>query len=159
VLRIAGGVERGCGDYARDLARQAEGLPVEWVGEVDDPRPFLEGLDLFALIAEPAGCPNASLEAMALGLPVVATAVGGMSEQIDDGVTGRLVPPADPGALASALADLAGDRDRRARLSAAGHARVAERFGLDRMVADYRRVCLGEGPGGRVEGTSTPHPA
>jgi glycosyltransferase involved in cell wall biosynthesis len=142
VLRIAGGVERGCDGYADELRRLAAGLPVEWRGEVSASGPFLEGLDLFVLVAEPAGCPNASLEAMAAGLPVVATDVGGMAEQVEDGVTGRLVPPGDPAALAAALAELAGDPARRMAFGTAGRARVAERFSLARMVRDYRRVCL-----------------
>jgi glycosyltransferase involved in cell wall biosynthesis len=145
VLRIAGGVERDSDGYAEHLCRLADGLPVEWVGEVSAVGPFLEGLDLFVLVAEPAGCPNASLEAMAAGLPVVATDVGGMVEQVEDGVTGRLVPRDDPAALAGALAELAGDPARRATCGAAARVRVAERFSLARMVRDYRRVCLNTG--------------
>ncbi|WP_437710432.1 glycosyltransferase [Sorangium sp. So ce448] len=143
VLRIAGGVERGAEAHAEELRRTAAGLSVEWVGELADTRAFLRELDVFALIAEPAGCPNASLEAMAEGLPVVATAVGGMSEQVDDGVTGRLVPPGDAEALAGALVELGADPARRARMGAAGWERARERFSLERMVADYVGVCLG----------------
>src|SRR5262249_40885129 len=73
VLRVTGGVERGYDDYAAKLQQRAEGLPVEWLGPLDDVADFLRDLDLFVLVAEPAGCPNASLEAMAAGLPVVAT--------------------------------------------------------------------------------------
>ncbi|WP_437903957.1 glycosyltransferase [Sorangium sp. So ce327] len=143
VLRIAGGVERGAEAHAEELRRMAAGLSVEWVGELADTRAFLRELDVFALIAEPAGCPNASLEAMAEGLPVVATAVGGMSEQVDDGVTGRLVPPGDAEALAAALVELGADPARRARMGTAGWERARERFSLERMVADYVGVCLG----------------
>ena len=125
----------------------AAGLSVEWVGELSSTRAFLSELDVFALIAEPAGCPNASLEAMAEGLPVVATAVGGMSEQVDDRVTGRLVPPADAAALAGALVELAADPALRARMGAAGWERARERFSLERMVRDYVDVCLGRQDG------------
>ncbi|AUX36037.1 MULTISPECIES: glycosyltransferase [Sorangium] len=154
VLRIAGGVERGAEAHAEALRRMAAGLSVEWVGELADTRAFLSDLDVFALIAEPAGCPNASLEAMAEGLPVVATAVGGMAEQVVDGVTGRLVPPGDAEALAGALVELAEDPARRGRMGAAGWERARERFSLERMVADYARVCLGgrEGRGGEGSG-------
>ncbi len=145
VLRIAGGVERGCDEYAGRLRQLADGLPVEWLGEVQQTQPFLRGLDLFAQIAEPAGCPNASLEAMAAGLVVITTNVGGAAEQVEDSVTGRLVNPADPDALAAALVELAWDKDRRTRWGAAGRARVREHFDQARMVADYRRVCLGNG--------------
>ncbi|MGK3959383.1 glycosyltransferase [Sorangium sp. So ce118] len=147
VLRIAGGVERGAEAHAEELRRMAAGLSVEWVGELSYTRAFLSDLDVFALIAEPAGCPNASLEAMAEGLPVVATAVGGMSEQVDDRVTGRLVPPADAAALAGALVELAADPALRARMGAAGWERARERFSLERMVRDYVHVCLGSRDG------------
>ena len=142
VLRIGGGVERGCDDYAAELRARANGSPVEWVGEIGDPQPFLRELDLFALVAEPAGCPNASLEAMAAGLPVVATAVGGMAEQIVEGVTGHVVPAGDTDALAEALVRLSHDAAARIRLGRAGRERVRKDFSLDTMVASYRRVCL-----------------
>ncbi|MDR3637084.1 MAG: glycosyltransferase [Isosphaeraceae bacterium] len=142
VLRVAGGVERDCDEYARALRAQANGLPVEWLGGLDETTEFLRGLDLFALVAEPAGCPNASLEAMAAGLPVIATDAGGMAEQVEDGVTGRLVGREDVGGLADALVETANDRGRRVAWGEAGRRRVVERFGLERMVEDYARVCL-----------------
>jgi glycosyltransferase involved in cell wall biosynthesis len=80
-------------------------------------------------------------------MPVVATDVGGASEQVLDGITGRLVPRRDPAALADALVELAGDAALRARFAQAGRDHAAQHFSLDRMVADYRRVCLaGETP-------------
>src|SRR5262249_26034090 len=63
-LKIAGGIERGCEDYARRLRDQAHGLPVEWLGDLRDVTNFHHDLDVFLLVSEPAGCPNASLEAM-----------------------------------------------------------------------------------------------
>jgi glycosyltransferase involved in cell wall biosynthesis len=142
ILRVAGGVERGCERHAAELRRRGKGLPVEWLGGLDDTAEFLRSLDLFALVAEPAGCPNASLEAMAAGLPVVATDAGGMAEQVDDGVTGRLVGRKDARGLAQALVEAALDPVRRAAWGMAGKRRAAERFGLARMVAHYRKVCL-----------------
>jgi glycosyltransferase involved in cell wall biosynthesis len=140
VFRIAGGPERDGDAYAAELRRLAGGLPVEWVGEVDDVRPFLAGLDLFAMVSEPAGCPNASLEAMAAGLPVVATDCGGASEQVIDGMTGRLVPAREARALAEALVELANDGERRKECGLAGRARVEALFDVRRMIADYRRA-------------------
>jgi glycosyltransferase involved in cell wall biosynthesis len=140
LLRIAGGTERDSDGYAAELRRLADGLPVEWVGELEDVPPFLAALDLFAMISEPAGCPNASLEAMAAGLAVVATDFGGAGEQVIDGVTGRLVPPRDAAAFAEALIDLASDPDKRRAYGAAGRARAESLFDVRRMVADYRRV-------------------
>ncbi len=63
VLRIAGGAERGAQGYAEQIRGLADGLNVDWLGELEDPRPFYRDLDLFVMISEPAGCPNASLEA------------------------------------------------------------------------------------------------
>jgi glycosyltransferase involved in cell wall biosynthesis len=145
VLRIAGGVERDCEAYATQLRAQAQGLPVEWVGELEDARPFLEELDFFVLVAEPAGCPNASLEAMAARLAVVITDVGGAAEQVVDGVTGRVVLRGQAGPLAEALVELARNPVERAQWGAAGRARAAEHFSLPRMVADYCRVCAVSG--------------
>src|SRR5262249_43758210 len=93
--------------------------------------PFLEGLDLYVLVGEPAGCPNASLEAMAAGLPVVATDVGGMGEQGQDGVTGRLGPRGGPAGPGGALAGVGGDPGRRGaagrRLGPASRSGLASR--------------------------------
>src|SRR5207244_2655993 len=74
------------------------------------------------------------LEAMALSRPVVASAVGGIPEMIDDGRTGLLVPPRDPGALAAAIVRLLQHPDLAARLGRAGHDLVHERFCVEQMV-------------------------
>jgi glycosyltransferase involved in cell wall biosynthesis len=142
VLRIGGGIERGCNDYASALRAGANGLPIEWLGEVTDVAAFHHQLDAFAMISEPAGCPNASLEAIAAGLPVIATDFGGASEQVIDGVTGRLVPARNPEALAAALVEFATQPDLRRKLSLAGNQLIRQRFSLERMIADYRRICL-----------------
>jgi glycosyltransferase involved in cell wall biosynthesis len=143
-VHIAGGVESGAEKYARELRLRARGLPVRWCGEVSDTAEFLGGLDLFAMISEPAGCPNASLEAMARGLPVVATDAGGACEQVIDGHTGRLVPRGDVRAFAEALTDLARDPAKRARLGAAAREHVCANFSLERMIDSYWRLCIGE---------------
>src|SRR5205814_1251561 len=97
-------------------------------------------LDLFAMISEPAGCPNASLEAMAAALPVIATDVGGASEQIEEGITGHIVSRGDASALAARMLDLRRDPSKRTAFGDAARARVRERFDVGRMVADYRRL-------------------
>jgi glycosyltransferase involved in cell wall biosynthesis len=142
VLRIAGGVERGFEGHEAELRALASGLNVEFAGELGDAGEFLRSLDLFVLVAEPAGCPNASLEAMAEGLPVVATDAGGMPEQVEDGVTGRLVGREDEGALAEALLQLAEDPPRRRSMGEAGRKRVKTRFSMAAMIECYARVCL-----------------
>src|SRR6185503_16529528 len=140
VVRIAGGPESGGDAYALGLKDQAAGLPVEWVGEVQDSREFLESLDAFVMISEPAGCPNASLEAMAAGLPVFATDHGGAGDQVVDGRTGRLTPRGHPAALADALVEGAADRERLRTWGAAGRDRIERRFSLARMADAYSRV-------------------
>jgi sugar transferase (PEP-CTERM/EpsH1 system associated) len=91
-------------------------------------------LDVFVLPSLWEGLPIALLEAMAAGLPVVATRVGGVPEVVVDGVTGFLVPPRDPQALADAILRLLRDPDLRRRMGEAGHARVAEHFSVEQMV-------------------------
>jgi glycosyltransferase involved in cell wall biosynthesis len=142
-LRVAGGPERGSEEYAKALQARAEGLPIAWLGDLPETGSFLAGLDLFAMISEPAGCPNASLEAMAAGLAVVATDVGGASEQVVDGVTGRLLPRGDVQGFAEALIALGHDEAARQTLGAAGRARAEALFDVRRMVADYRQITLG----------------
>jgi glycosyltransferase involved in cell wall biosynthesis len=151
VLRIAGGVDGASHAHALELRERGRGLSVEWLGELDDPGAFFAGLDVFALVAEPAGCPNASLEAMAHGLPVVATAVGGMSEQIALGA-GLLVPRRDPAAFADALVELAASPERRAALGRAGCERVRRLFSTELMVERYAELCglVAAAPAARV---------
>jgi glycosyltransferase involved in cell wall biosynthesis len=141
VLRVAGGVERGCADYADSLKAAGQGLPVEWLGEVSNLAAFHRELDAFIMVSEPAGCPNAMLEALAAGLPVIATDVGGASEQVLNGRTGLLVPRRDAPSLAKAMIQLATQPELRLNLSQAGPKWIAERFSLPRMIADYRRIC------------------
>ncbi len=137
VLRIAGGPETGQSEYADTLRKLAEGLPVEWCGELRDTSAFLRDLDVFVMISEPAGCPNASLEAMAAGLPIVATDVGGASEQVIDGYNGRLTPPRDAAALAAALIDSARSPERRAEWGSNSREHVRSRFSLEKMLDGY----------------------
>jgi glycosyltransferase involved in cell wall biosynthesis len=76
---------------------------VRFLGYRSDVRDVFADLDLFVLSSDTEGLPNVVLEAMALGVPVVATAVGGTPELVRDGVTGILISPADPAALAEAV--------------------------------------------------------
>jgi glycosyltransferase involved in cell wall biosynthesis len=73
-------------------------------------------------------------EAMAWGRPVIATAVGGLADAVEDGVTGVLVPPDDRGALREAIVGLLADPDLRARLGAAGRAKAQREFSRDASV-------------------------
>ncbi|MFD0892406.1 glycosyltransferase family 4 protein [Luteolibacter ambystomatis] len=140
VLKIAGGIETGSEEHAAELKTRSADLPVEWLGDVRDIPTFHAGLDVFVMISNPAGCPNASLEALASGLPVIATDIGGASEQVIDGQTGRLVPPYEPEALAKAMVDLTRSPEERARLGANGRRHVEEHFSLERMTENWLKV-------------------
>ncbi|MEA2665214.1 MAG: hypothetical protein QOI11_2158 [Candidatus Eremiobacteraeota bacterium] len=104
----------------------------------------LASLDLFVLPSDWEAFPISILEAMACGVPAVATAVGGTAEAVVSGETGILCPPGDVGALAEAVASLLGNEARRRAMGAAAQARHAAEFTLDQMVdgtaAVYRRV-------------------
>jgi glycosyltransferase involved in cell wall biosynthesis len=135
-LLVGGAPDKGHADYADGLRRASAHLRIRWLGQVDAAVLF-ERIALFVLVAEPAGCPNASLEAMAAGLPVLATRVGGMAEQVVENETGWLTPRADPQALAGRLVEALADP---ARLTACGeraHRRAAALFSVDRMVSGY----------------------
>lgn len=137
VLRIAGGPERDFPGHAVELRALADGLPVEWLGEVQDIPQFLQELDVFVMISEPAGCPNATLEAAAAGLPVVATDHGGAREQVIDGITGRLLPRGDAAAFAAALVELAESPERRESMGNAARSHVTKEFSMERMTDGY----------------------
>jgi len=135
----------------RALAKRA-GLAgrVYFAGQQEDVLPWLAALDVFVLSSDWEGMPNAVLEAMAAGLPVVATAVGGVPEEVVDGVTGLLVPPRDPDALAQAIAHLLRDPDLRRTMGRAGRERVARYFTAERVVqrtqALYEHLLDAKGP-------------
>ena len=139
-LVIAGDAEPGGENYAEELRATARDLPVRWLGEVTDVPAWLGGLDVFVMISEPAGCPNASLEALSAGLPVVITDHGGAAEQVVDRVTGRLLGREDVPALADALVELAADPALREQWGRAGRQRIATEFSLTRMADGYERL-------------------
>jgi glycosyltransferase involved in cell wall biosynthesis len=145
VLRIAGGVETGAEECAAELRLMAQGLPVEWLGELSDIGSFHAGCDVFVMVSDPAGCPNASLEALASGLPVVATDVGGASEQVIDGVNGLLVPARDVPALAKAMVEITRDARRRDEMSAAAREHIRSHFTVERMTEDYLQLFFPDG--------------
>ncbi len=102
-----------------------------------DVNELLGAADVFALSSLTEGMSIAALEAMAAGLPVVATRVGGTPDVVEDGVTGILVPARDPGALAAALGPLLDDPARREALGGAGRERVRARFSLEATARRY----------------------
>lgn len=116
---------------------------VRWIAEMVPAHEIIQLYSHAAVFAcpsvyEPFGLIN--LEAMACQTPVVASAVGGIVEVVEDGVTGTLVPPADPAALAGALRRLLLDRDRARAMGQAGRRRVEERFSWASVAARTRAV-------------------
>jgi glycosyltransferase involved in cell wall biosynthesis len=116
---------------------------VHFLGVRADVAQVLAAGDVFALASDWEGTPLAVMEAMAAGLPVVATAVGGVPELVVDGESGVLTPAGDVQALAGALAQLAGSAALRHAMSAAASAR-AEPFSVEKMVSEYAALfeCL-----------------
>jgi glycosyltransferase involved in cell wall biosynthesis len=113
---------------------------VRFLGERQDIPVVLSTSDIHVSASHYEGFPNNILEAMCAGLPIVATAVGGVPEQVADGVTGLLVPPRSPAALAAALHDLSWDSARRAAMGRAARDRVTIEFSTDRCVAAFERI-------------------
>ncbi|HET8578264.1 MAG TPA: glycosyltransferase [Methylomirabilota bacterium] len=127
----------GDGPRAGRLRARARELGIErrvvFGGVVPEAARCLPAVDLYVSASRGEGLPLSLLEAMACGVPIVATRVAGHIDAVEDGVTGLLVPVDDPAALASAMAALLADPARRARLGAAGRRRVEERFSVERM--------------------------
>jgi sugar transferase (PEP-CTERM/EpsH1 system associated) len=118
----------GIGDCVR-LAGHHENIP-----------DALAAMDIFVLSSDSEGLSNTIVEAMAAGLPVVATHVGGADELVSHGVTGLLAPPRDPEALAAALEELASDPARRHLFGAEARRTATTRFSVERMVNDYAQM-------------------
>ena len=109
-------------------------------GSMDNVDEIMRGLDVFVLPSLAEGISNTILEAMATGLPVIATATGGNPELVEDGVTGMLVPPASIEAMAAAILDYVRQPAVRQRHGRQARETVLERFSLSAMVARYGRV-------------------
>jgi L-malate glycosyltransferase len=109
-------------------------------GHAEDVLAHLREADVFVLPSRTEAFPNAILEAMAAGVPVVASAVGGILEVVRDDVTGLLVPADRPDVLAHRVNRLLGESLLRERLAAAGRALVVERYSFERMVNDFEHL-------------------
>jgi glycosyltransferase involved in cell wall biosynthesis len=115
-----------------------------WAGPLPDAARYFAALDVYVTASLGEGLPLGVLEAMAAGLPVVATRVPGHVDTVTDGITGLLVPSRDPGALAEAAETLLADGARRIRMGEAARERVLRDFSVARMTAEvadvYRRA-------------------
>jgi len=147
----------GDGPCRGELAALAEqlGLTVRqlrFLGQVKEIPQLLARSDVFVLPSLSEGISLTLLEAMASGMAVAATQVGGNPEVVADGATGLLVPAGDPPALAAALLRLRRQRDLNRRLGRAGRARVERLFDIRRMVADYEALYQGMRRSSRTDG-------
>jgi sugar transferase (PEP-CTERM/EpsH1 system associated) len=150
----------GDGELRADaLARleAAGAADAAWLpGARDDVQELLSDMDVFVLGSLREGISNTVLEAMASGVPVIATATGGNGELIESGRTGELVPVGDAQALADAIRRYAADRQLRARHGKQARERAVAQFSLAGMVNNYRRLydeLLGSARGGACAGS------
>lgn len=114
---------------------------VVFTGELPDALGAYAAMDVLALTsAQPEPFGNVVMEAMVMGVPVIATNIGGSLDQVLDGITGFLIPPANPEALAEAIEKLIKNPELRQRMGAAGAERVRRNFSLQEMVRKIEQV-------------------
>lgn len=142
-FRIVGGGPRLAELKALAAARGVNDR-VQFLGHRDDVAALLRDSDMFVLPSRSEAFPNGVIEAMAAGLPVVATAVGGIVELVQDGKNGLLVRPGDSRELAHAIRQLADDPQRAAALAYDARRTIETRYSFERMVSEFERVYLKE---------------
>lgn len=142
VIAGEGGEEAGLRRQARELGLEAE---VSFLGHRNDVYDVIRSFDVLVLCSDHEGLPTVLLEALQLGVPVVARRVGGIGEVIENQRTGVLLDSADPSALAEACLRLLSDENLRQRLLEAGSLLVAERYDSRKAAAEvaelYRSLC------------------
>jgi glycosyltransferase involved in cell wall biosynthesis len=129
----------GKGELHDEIAAQAAelgiGAKTHLLGHREDSAQMAAAFDVAVLASLSEGLPNSVMEAMAAGAPVIATAVGGVPELIEDGETGFLVPPASPEAIAERIEYALSHVDLTGLIAMRGRRFVTHRFGMERMVA------------------------
>lgn len=125
----------------QSLLEQAGLLELAWLpGERNDIPEIMRSLDCFVLPSLAEGISNTILEAMASGLPVIATRVGGNPDLVDAGNTGEIVPPDNPEAMAREIVRLAKDATFAAQMGRSGRRMVEQKFSMNAMVAAYQGI-------------------
>ena len=138
-LTLAG--DGTCRDALSTLVRQLGiGERVTFLGHRDDVPALLQDADVFVLPSRSEAFPNSIMEAMAAGVPVVASDVGGIPELVRDGVTGRLVPPGDVDRLSSALLSLLDNPAQAEAFGRAGRRTIEQTYSFDRMVEQFQTL-------------------
>lgn len=128
-------------EEVKEIARTAGIESLVWfAGEREDISDVMSGLDCFVLPSLAEGISNTILEAMASGLPVIATRVGANADLVEEGLSGRLVPRANPQAIAEEMLTYLADPARARRHGHAGRQIVERRFSLDHMVDEYETM-------------------
>jgi glycosyltransferase involved in cell wall biosynthesis len=143
-LTLMAGLGEAGGEFEEVVGRLRLDGGVRFLGFRSDLADLMAAADLFVLASRWEGCPMAVLEAMAMGLPVIASRVGGVPEMIEDGVSGLLLPAGDALALSRAITHLLGDRALACQLGQAARRRVENCFtvqqGAGALAAVYREV-------------------
>ena len=131
----------GDGERMQDVRYKADSFglkeSVKFLGKVDNVLPVLQDCSVCVLCSETEGFSNALIEYMGCGKPVVATAVGGNTELVEDGITGYIVPVGDTKALADRIITVLQDTELAKRMGLKGAERVRQNFGLARMIEAY----------------------
>jgi glycosyltransferase involved in cell wall biosynthesis len=152
----------GDGPLREDLAHRIEqmGLKKQFIlaGFRPDLDRWLPNFDLLALPSYTEGLPNVVLEAFASRVPVVATAVGGTPEVVDDGVNGFLVPPGESEPLAQRMMDALANETQRQTMGMAGYYRVRDQFTFDAQCAQYQQLFRELGRSRKPQPASSPRP-
>ena len=129
----------GDGPFGEELRALAHELKIadsiSWLGFQPDAVKWLQTMDVFAFPSRLEGVPNAVLEAMAMGLPIVATTIGGVIDLLEEGRTGFLIPPDDPDAMAASLDRLLTNAALRADLGHCARNRAVESFSLSGSIS------------------------
>jgi L-malate glycosyltransferase len=138
----------GEGEMRDALERQVKGRRLErhvrFLGHREDVAELLSATEVFVLPSRTEAFPNSLLEAMAMGVPSIATQVGGIPELVDNDQNGLLIPAGDAPALANAVVTLLTDGNRAARLGLAARATITSRYSFDRMVSAFEQLYINE---------------
>ncbi len=136
----------GGGELEDKLKEESRRLDIEdrirFTGFREDVHELLKTMDVFVLPSLSEGMPLSLIEAMASGLPAVASDVGGIGEVIDDGISGFVIPPADPAAFAAKILYLLQNPSSACEMGRRAREKVNERFNLRTMVENYERIYL-----------------